>query len=98
MQLSNIVFPTIFRDWDWNIDTGLFKWETMDTKYDNYKAYKTSAKILHIPPSFYTGFSTFTKSIDWWKQGLTLETWNDEYVKNFLEDYYQKIQTIDQST
>ena len=85
---SNLEFPQYYRNVDYNFISGTHKLIVQTVPDGNFvKQQKTVKGIEHMPP--YMG-SSFNLCVFWWKEGLTLETWNDEYCSRVIERRYSE--------
>jgi len=77
--------PQYLRDDDYDFIAGTYRW-FVTTPYKFVKYQKTVKGIEHMPPYLFS----FGRCARWWEEGLTLETWNDEYCIRVIEQRYSK--------
>jgi len=80
---SNIEFPQYLREDEYNFISGTYRWNVISPYNKFIKQQKTVKGIEHMPPML-----RFELCARWWEEGTTLETWNDEYCLNVIEQRY----------
>ncbi len=72
--------PLKLRTVEYNFITYKYKWIVLTPDHKYIRTEKTCEKILDLPPYWHT----VGKSVDWWQNGITPSTWNDDYCKSVI--------------